>query len=149
MDGEKVTIDGVIITPLKQIIKPEGSIYHAIKKSEISFHGFGEAYFSFVNSNEIKAWKIHKEMWLNLVVPLGSVKFVLFDQRVNSKTEGVFFETTLNPLNNYKRLTIPPGVTFGFKGVGMENNLVLNVANIRHDPEEMQNFDVNIIDYKW
>ncbi len=149
MDGEKVTIDGVIITPLKQIIKSEGSIYHAMKKGDNTFYGFGEAYFSYINSNIIKAWKIHKKMWLNLVVPLGSVKFVLLDQRENSKTEGKFFEITLNPQNNYKRLTIPPGITFGFKGVGSDINLVLNVASIEHDPDEMQNFDLNIIDYKW
>ena len=149
MDGEKVTIDGVIITPLKQIIKSEGSIYHAMKKGDNTFYGFGEAYFSHVNSNVIKAWKIHKKMWLNLVVPIGSVKFVLLDQRENSKTNGKFFEITLNPQNNYKRLTIPPGITFGFKGVGSDINLVLNVASIEHDPDEMQNFDLNIIDYNW
>ena len=88
-------------------------------------------------------------MWLNLVVPIGSVKFVLLDQRENSKTNGKFFEITLNPQNNYKRLTIPPGITFGFKGVGSDINLVLNVASIEHDPDEMQNFDLNIIDYNW
>jgi len=149
MDEEIITIDGVIITPLKQINMAKGSIYHALKKSDISFHGFGEAYFSHVNSNDIKAWKIHHKMWLNLIVPLGSVKFVLHDQRENSNSKGNFFEVLLNSVTNYKRLTIPPGVTFGFQGIGNDINLVLNVANIEHDPDEVANFDLESINYNW
>lgn len=144
-----MTIEGVEITPLKQINKLEGSIFHAFKKSESSFHGFGEAYFSFVNSKQIKAWKIHNKMWLNLIVPIGSVKFVLFDQRKNSKTKDNFFEILLNSETNYKRLTIPPGITFGFKGVGKGINLVLNVASIEHDSVEIKNLDLESIDYNW
>ncbi len=149
MDERLVNIEGVILTPLKQIKKEEGSIYRALKKNEISFHGFGEAYFSFINLNQIKAWKIHSKMWLNLIVPFGSIKFVLFDQRENSKTKGIYFEIMLDPEINYKRLTIPPGVTFGFKGIGDGVNLVLNVANIEHDPDEVYNFDLELIKYNW
>jgi len=149
MDNVTITIEGVSISDLKQIKKSEGAIYHAIKKDESSFHGFGEAYFSFINSKQIKAWKIHKKMWLNLIVPVGSVKFVLIDQRDGSKTLGNFFEITINSKTNYKRLTIPPGITFGFKGIGKGINLVLNIANIEHDPTEVGNLDLEFIDYNW
>ncbi len=149
MDDQRITIDGVAVTPLKQINTVKGSIYHAMKKSDPSFHGFGEAYFSHVDSNQVKAWKIHSEMWLNLVVPLGSVKFVLYDQRENFETKGAFFEIILDPKTNYKRLTIPPGITFGFKGMDSDINLILNIASIEHRPDEVQNFDLESIDYNW
>jgi len=138
-----------MITSLKQIKKSGGSIFHALKKNELSFHGFGEAYFSHIDFEEIKAWKIHREMWLNLIVPVGSVKFVLCDQRENSITKGNLFEIVLNPETNYKRLTIPPGITFGFKGVGDKTNLVLNVASIEHNPAEVENMDIKTIEYSW
>lgn len=146
---DEIMIEGVLLTPLKQIYKEKGSIFHAIKKHEHSFRGFGEAYFSQIDHNEIKAWKTHNDMWLNLVVPIGSVKFVMVDYRKESETYGNFFEVILNPKNNYNRLTIPPGITFGFQGVGIKTNLVLNVASIEHDPNEMENIDTNEIKYKW
>ncbi len=146
---DEINIEGVLLTPLKQIHKEKGSIFHALRKNESSFHDFGEAYFSHIDSNEIKAWKTHSKMWLNLIVPMGSVKFVMVDNRKSSNTFGNFFEVTLNPNNNYKRLTIPPNVTFGFKGVGQQTNLVLNVASIIHDPYEMENIEIQEINYNW
>ena len=149
MDENNRVIDGVLVTSLLQIEKDEGSIFHGIKKGENSFHGFGEAYFSHIETDKIKAWKMHSEMWLNLVVPIGSVKFVLYDSRKASKTFGLFFEIVLSSMTNYKRLTIPPGITFGFMGVGRGINLVLNVANIEHDPKEVINFPRESIKYRW
>ena len=149
MDKIKTNIIGVWLTPLKQIKTEKGAIYHAMKFSDETFNGFGEAYFSFVESNEIKAWKTHQEMVLNLIVPIGSVKFVLIDQREESSTTGETFEVTMNPENNYKRLTIPPGVTFGFMGLDKQTNLVLNIASIEHRPDEVVNEDRNQIKYNW
>ena len=55
---KKISImDGITLTPLKQIFNPKGNIFHALKKSDIGFNGFGEAYFSTINQNEIKGWK--------------------------------------------------------------------------------------------
>lgn len=143
------SIEGVQITPLKQIFKEKGSIFHALKKSEDSFLEFGEAYFSHIDTQEIKAWKTHTKMWLNLIVPVGAVKFVMYDRRKESKTSGIFFEVTLSPDHNYVRLTIPPKITFGFMGVGKNVNLILNVASIEHDPKEMVNIDIDKIEYNW
>lgn len=146
---DEINIDGIVLTPLKQIHKEKGSIYHALKRGEESFHEFGEAYFSHIDMGETKAWKTHSHMWLNLVVPVGAVKFVMVDLRESSKTKNQFFEVTLSPENNYKRLTIPPNITFGFKGMGHETNLVLNIASIEHDPNEMVNIDISEIPYNW
>ena len=39
----------------------------------------------------------------------------------------------------YRRLTIPPGIWYGFKGLSEEKNLLHNISNIEHDPDEQEN----------
>ena len=50
---------------------------------ETEYEGFGEVYFSELRPKSIKAWKYHYKMTLNLIVPLGEVKFVFFKQKNN------------------------------------------------------------------
>ncbi len=141
-------IDGVIFTPLSIIDTVGGDVLHAIKTSDVGFSGFGEVYFSTVEPRAIKGWKLHREMVLNLVVPVGSVRFVIFDDRVDSKTEGQFSDFVLSR-NNYGRLTVPPKLWLGFQGVYEKDSLLLNIANIPHDPDEMERRVLEEIDYDW
>lgn len=135
-------MDGVILTPLKQIYHPKGDIFHAMKKSDIGFDGFGEAYFSTINQNDIKGWKKHTKMTLNIVVPVGNIEFVVYDE--NSKE---FFSTKLSH-NNYQRLTVKAGLWMAFKGLE-KYNVLLNLASIEHDPNEAINIGIEEIKYEW
>ena len=144
---DNIIIDGLIITPLKQIFHPQGDVLHAMKKSDAGFAGFGEAYFSTITRGEIKPWKKHLEMTLNLVVPVGKICFVAFDDRKDSPTYGIFNEFVLS-LENYVRLTIPPHVWLAFEGLS-EYNLLLNVANLEHNPNEIERKTMDEIIYKW
>ena len=74
-------IDGIKISPLKKIMVSGGDIFHAMKNSDKGYNGFGEAYFSNIEPKVIKAWKRHKEMTLNLIVPVGTIRFVIYDDR--------------------------------------------------------------------
>ena len=141
-------IEGVIITPLKIISHPLGDIYHALKCSDEGFNGFGESYFSTVHKGDIKGWKKHLEMTLNLIVPVGKVKFVIYDERKTGKSKEVFEEVELS-LDNYMRLTIPPGLWVAFQGMNEGLNLLQNIANIEHRPEEALRCELNQIPYSW
>jgi dTDP-4-dehydrorhamnose 3,5-epimerase len=141
-------MDGVIVTPLKQITHPKGDVLHGLKKSDEGFSSFGEAYFSTIKSGQIKGWKMHKEMVMNLIVPLGCVKFVLHDTRENSHTSTSFQEVILGR-ENYQRLTVPNGVWVAFQGLDDTDNLLLNIASIEHDPAESVAVDINNIKYDW
>lgn len=145
-----INIEGLYITPLKQISHPKGDILHGLKKTDPGFVDFGEAYFSSIKQGDIKAWKRHSRMTLNLIVPEGEVKFVLYDDRENSKTAGKFQEMILSK-NNYNRLTIPPKIWMGFQGIGPGLNLLLNIADIEHDPNEQENVphENSVIVYNW
>ncbi len=141
-------LDGCSLTPLKIISNPKGDVLHALKATEKSFVQFGEAYFSTVLKNDIKGWKKHKEMTLNLVVVQGEVKFVLFDDRPTSKTKNQTFEVTLSR-NNYQRLTVAPGIWVAFQGRSDSTNLLLNIASIEHDPAEAITKDLKEVSYVW
>ena len=129
-----VVIQGISHTSLKQIPTNNGDVWHCLKASEPSFHGFGEAYFSFITLDAEKPWRLHKEMTCNLIVNLGEMHFTLEDGRENSPTYREINTFVLSE-KNYGRLTIPPGIWLKFKGVG-EINSVLNLANIPHDSIE-------------
>ena len=73
---DKVSLNNILVTSLKRIPTEGGDVMHVIKESDTGFNGFGEVYFSWIEQNVIRAWKYHQEMTMNLVVPIGEVKFV-------------------------------------------------------------------------
>ena len=46
-------------------------------------------------------------------------------------------------------LTVPPLVWIGFQGLEQGMNLLLNIASIPHDPNEVDRKLFNAIDYDW
>ena len=143
-------IDGVQITPLRQIIDERGSVMHMLKSTDPIFDKFGEIYFSGVFPDVVKGWHIHTKMTLNYSVPVGRIKLVLYDDRPSSKTFGEVQEIFLGP-DNYCLVTIPPNIWNGFKGIGTEMALVANCSDIPHDPTEIRRLDPadNHIPYDW
>lgn len=139
-------IEDILITPLKIIQTPGGDVMHAIKVDDSGYVKFGEAYFSIINYFEVKAWKRHREMTLNLVVPIGKVKFVLYDDRKSK--DGIFQEHVIS-IDNYCRLTIPPMVWMGFQGLSDKSSMLLNIADIKHNPKEADKKDIEEIEFNW
>jgi dTDP-4-dehydrorhamnose 3,5-epimerase len=141
-------IEGVQISPLQKIDVDGGDVYHAMKQSDAGYEGFGEAYFSFVEPLSTKAWKQHTKMTLNLIVPVGAVRVVIVDERVDSTTCGQFQEVILSP-ETYQRLTVPPMLWVGFQGIAGITSMMLNVANIEHCPDESSNVELGEIQFDW
>ena len=139
-------LDGIIKTPLKKINLDDGSVFHGMKKNDIGFVDFGEVYFSFINKDAIKGWKLHKKMTLNLIAPIGEIKFNFIDSRPDSKTYNSLFEINLSE-KDYCRLTVPPNIWFAFKGIGEGINMLTNIADIPHDPNEVLRKELNEIQF--
>ena len=138
-----ITLDKICITPLKRITTEGGDVLHAIKSSEHNFKSFGEAYFSFIEYNHIKAWKMHSKMTLNLVVPVGDIKFKFVQSDMNAINEIIIGNI------NYSRITVPPGIWFGFQGLSKSINLLLNIADIQHNPQEVNKININDFKFKF
>ena len=137
------SVNDVLITPLQKIEAEGGDVLHAMKSTDIGFQGFGEAYFSWVTGGSIKAWKRHNMMTMNLVVPIGNVRFVFFSMKECR------FRIEEIGSDRYARLTVPPGIWFGFQGLASYNSLVLNLSNIVHDPDEVSRMQLSEIQYSW
>jgi dTDP-4-dehydrorhamnose 3,5-epimerase len=143
-------IEGVKITPLRQIIDERGKIMHMLRCDAPHFEKFGEIYFSFIHHGVIKGWHIHKKMTLNYAVPVGKVKVVIYDEREGSPTRGELMEIFTGP-ENYQLITIPPMVWNGTKGIAEGTSIIANCATLPHDPGEIDRlnpFDKRI-PYDW
>ncbi len=143
-------INGVVITPLRQIPDERGVVMHMLRRDWPVFSDFGEIYFSTIHQGVIKGWHIHHRMVLNYAVPVGRIKFVLYDERDDSPTKGEVQEIFMGP-DNYQLVTVPPMIWNGFKGIGDVTAVVANCASIPHDPEEIERrgpFDPHI-PYNW
>ena len=136
-------LSNIIVTPLKHIKVEGGDVLHALKNSDSSFNGFGEAYFSWITNGSVKAWKCHTKMTMNIIVPVGKVRFVFHLEGTKE------FRIEEIGDNRYIRLSIPPGIWFGFQGISSRQSLVLNIANILHNPNEIKRLNLSEINYDW
>jgi dTDP-4-dehydrorhamnose 3,5-epimerase len=148
MGAIKSPIEGVVLTPLRIIDAPGGDVLHGMKKGDRGYVGFGEAYFSTIEKGAIKAWKRHRQMTLNLIVPIGAVRFAIYDDRAESSSNGNLWFISLSR-ERYIRLTVPPMVWLGFKGVDERDSILLNIANIYHDPAEVDKKGISEIQCNW
>ena len=136
-------LNTIKVKSLRIIKLPEGNIMHILKKTELKKWALEEAYFSKIKFNMIKAWKFHQKMTLNLTVPLGKVKFVFYSQ-INGR-----FRIIKIGEKNYVRLTIPPRIWFGFKGLGKPESIILNLANFKHSKKEILRKKKDKIKFNW
>ncbi len=139
-------INDALITQLDVIDTPGGNVMHAMKETSVGYAGFSEAYFSQIDKGAIKAWKRHKKMTLNLIVPVGEIRFVLFDDREVTNNQ---FQEIIISKDNYCRLTVPPMVWVGFQGLSNDGSMLLNIANVEHDPDEVDRQEIAKINYDW
>lgn len=129
MDYKKLKC-GAIVFESKIIFHPKGEVLHGIKKSDEGFIDFGEVYFSKINCGEVKGWKKHTQMFMNIFVPVGTIQFYLEEDGKD------LTETVRIGEGQYGRLFVPPGVWMAFEGIGEHTNLLTNFASIAHNPEE-------------
>ena len=80
---------------------------------------------------------------MNIVVPVGRVRFVFHLDGAEA------FRVEEIGVDRYVRLSVPPGIWFGFQGLAEPQSLVLNIASIPHDPNEVQRLALTGIAYDW
>ena len=131
----------IIIKPLKRIQLVDGDVLHALKSSEGEFHGFKEAYFSTIKKNKIKAWKRHLIMTMNLIIPVGRVQFNFYDNNKN------LLKNTIVGEDNYCRITVPPMIWFGFKGLSSHTSYILNISDEPHNPSEVEREPLSFLSF--
>ena len=83
---------------------------------------------------------------MNIIVPVGRVLFAFA-----IKNENDFYEFRSEEIggDNYSRITVPPMIWFGFQGMSPGGSLALNIANIAHDPNEIERLNLEKINFPW
>ena len=118
----------------------KGDLLKGFLKSENQNVDVNEVYISEIKFNHTKAWKKHNSMTSNLIVAYGEIKIVVL------KDDGSFFSEVISK-NNYKMITIPPGFWFGFKCISEKDSYVLNIADVIHDPMEVERKPITFLDF--
>lgn len=130
-------IHDVVLSPLPRFVNEQGTVSRMLRVTDPWFSKFGEVYFSSVPRGVVKDWRLHTRLTMNLAVPIGRVRFVLFDQRSGSASHGNLMEVDLGD-DDYRLLTVPNGIWMSLGSRGDEFALVANCATEVHDPAESQ-----------
>jgi len=151
MGSKLANIQGVKISPLRVISDSRGSVLHMLRSDSDDFLGFGECYFSEVLPGAVKAWKYHYTQVQNIAVPSGKLRLVLYDGRESSSTFGNIIELDLGRPKSYLRVKIPPKIWYGFACIGSLPAILVNCANIPHDPSDTKKIEIgdDFIPYIW
>jgi len=126
-------IEGVVVKELRMIPDERGYLMEMLRSDWPEFERFGQAYITAVYPGVVKGWHYHRIQTDHFICVHGMAKVVLYDGREGSKTHGEvneFFMGWQRP----RLLKIPPGVLHGFKGIGQEMTLIVNV------PTELYNY---------
>ena len=145
------SIDGILITGLRQITDERGAVLHHMRSDAPDFTSFGECYFSEMIPGAVKAWKRHRKQTQNLAVPIGRVRFVVYDGRRSSPTNGELQIVELGRPDDYNRLRIPKDLWYGFTCLSDTPALIANCADLPHDPDDAELLpeDDPGIPYRW
>lgn len=148
----KPLIEGVRVKPLKVIPDERGRLMEMLRRDDEIFLEFGQTYLTTMFPGVTKAWHYHKLQHDHFVCVRGMIKLVLFDEREGSKTKGVVNEFFLGD-HNTQLVQIPPNVWHGFKNIGTDESLIVNVVTHPYDhanPDEYRlDAHENHIPYDW
>ena len=94
---------------------------------------FGQAIVTLNAPGVIRGWHWHDRQTDAIVVLAGQVLLPLYDGRDGSPTRGAIWHRVADGGRPFA-LFVPPGVYHGYKTVGSEAALILNVPSDVYDP---------------
>ena len=124
-----------------------GCVLKGISRSTGELSAFGEIYFSTVEVGSCKGWKRHNRMTLNLLCVSGLIEVKVVADPHHLETVQSIGRYELGRPHNYKLLTVPPGVWVAFKNIGHCEAVLCNIANLEHDPEEVDLISFDLATY--
>ena len=134
-------IDGVILTPLKQIFDERGKVMHMLREDSSVFSRFGEIYFSCTHPGVVKAWHLHykqEDVWY--VPPEDHMILGMWDLRNDSDTKDVKMKVVLGN-GTSKLVYVPRGVAHGVVNISKKSGDIWYFVNGQFnfsDPDEQR-----------
>lgn len=145
-------IHGVRTKTLKVIPDERGRLMETLRCDDEIFTKFGQAYITTAYPGVVKGWHYHKVQVDHFIAVKGMFKVVLYDDRPDSPTRGEVNEFFMGP-HNPVLLQIPTHVLHGFKAIGTEEAIMLNIPTEPYRYKEPDEFRVDPhsaeIPYDW
>ena len=145
-------IEGVKIKKLTPHADERGCLTEILRSDDEMFERFGQVYVTLNYPGVIRAWHYHKKQDDFWAIAKGMIKAVLFDLREDSPTKGEVQEIFMGEQNPVL-LKIPVGVAHGYKTIGIEPSLLVNLPTDTYNPAEPDEYrmpyDTKEIPYDW
>jgi len=145
-------IHDVRIKPLHVIPDERGRLMEILRCDDDLFLKFGQVYMTTVYPGVVKAWHYHRLQTDSFAVVQGMVKLALYDSRKDSPTHGVVQEVFLG-VHRPILVQIPPMVFHGFKCVGEQEAIVINIPTEPYNYQSPDEYRVpphgSDIPYDW
>ena len=123
-----------------------------LRSDDDLYSQFGQVYMTTAYPGIVKAWHYHKLQDDHFVVVKGMIKLALYDDRDGSKTRGEVNEFSMG-MHNPLLVKIPRGIYHGFKSMGEEEAIVINVPTEPYNRETPDEYripaDDESIPYDW
>lgn len=150
---EREVIFGVKTKVLKVIPDERGYLMEILRRDdEDLLSQFGQVYMTTAYPGVVKGWHYHNKQDDNFAVVKGMIKLVMYNLRTDLPTHGEvneFFIGEHHPM----LVQIPQGIEHGFKGVCMEESIIVNTVTEVYDYENPDEFRINPyngeIPYDW
>jgi len=123
-------IEGVIIKDLTVFSDERGMFAEIARKADVFF---GQISFSKVFQGISKAWHLHKKQTDWGCAVSGDIKYVLYDNRKNSKTYKEITEILMGETSGYRMVQIPPGVAHGYRIINGPA-VIVYITSHEYDP---------------
>jgi dTDP-4-dehydrorhamnose 3,5-epimerase len=146
-------IDDVKFKRLKVIPDERGRLMEIIRCDDPEFYTrFGQVYMTTAYPGVVKGWHYHRYQDDNFAVVKGMIKLVLYDRRSTSSTHGEIQQFFMGELNSLL-VHIPREVAHGFKTVGAEEAIIINLVTEPYNYEQPDEYRIDPysgeIPYDW
>ncbi|UCF68328.1 MAG: dTDP-4-dehydrorhamnose 3,5-epimerase family protein [Acidobacteriota bacterium] len=145
-------IEGVCVDRLEPRVDERGRLVELFRRDDPATRDYGQIHVTTLYPGVVKAWHRHRRRADVIAVVAGMARLGLYDERQGSATEGELNQFFLG-VHAPMRITIPPGVWFGFKGMGTDEAVIVVLTSQPFDPrdpdEDRLDPLVNEIPFDW
>jgi dTDP-4-dehydrorhamnose 3,5-epimerase len=135
-------IEGVMLRTTRPVPHEDGTLTEIARAGWAELAGpLVQVHLTTTLPGRIRAWGLHRRSTDRLFVAKGLVSIVVFDGRVDSATHGVVNELRLSE-RNPGLVVIPPNLYHGWRNIGTEEALVINMPTRTYDYDSPDALDL-------
>ena len=138
----RTPIHDVVIRPTRPVPHEDGHVTEVARASwDIIGGPVVQVHLTTTLPGRHRAWGLHQRSTDRLFVVSGLVKFAVFDGRLESPTYGCVNEVTLSE-KNPALLIIPPNLYHGWKNIGSNEAIIINMPTVMYNYEAPDALDL-------